>query len=127
MSGIDTPAARIARLDASILNHGEAVTLQRRIGTGATYAEVTTRAVVKGYQADELVGGIKQTDSMFIMSPTQINAAVAATTWPGAAPAGTWPKIGDFLVIDGVQRKIEAVKPRKVGDVVVRIEGRVLG
>lgn len=124
----DTPAGRIARLDASLLAHGETVTLRRRVGTGATFVEVTLKARLRGYQPDELVGGINQTMSAFVFSPTEIAAAITANTWPGAAAGGNLPKIGDFIRSSGgSDRKIEAIQPARVGDAIVRYDGRVLG
>lgn len=120
------PAEIIATLDTALAEHGETLTLRRRIGTGNTFVEVTVRARLVGYRAEQLVGSVKQTDSAFIMSPTEIVAAAA--TWPGAAGGGIHPKIGDLLQSAGApDRRIEAVQPVRIGGVVVRYEGRVLG
>jgi hypothetical protein len=116
----------IARLDRQLAKKGETVKLRRRVGTTTTFVEIDVRVRLTGYRAEELVGAVKQTDSMFVMSPTQIDAASA--TWPGAAGGGAMPKIGDFLKsAGGSDRKIEAVQPVRIGDVIVRYEGRVLG
>lgn len=119
------PAEIIAALDASLAEHGEAVTLRRRIGTGATFVDLAIRASIRGYKAEQLVGSIKQTDQQFIFSPSEI--AAASATWPGAAGGGADPTTNDFLVVAGRQRKIEHVAPTRVGGAVVRYEGRVLG
>ncbi len=120
-----TPSAIIAALDASLAEHGETVTLRRRVGTGNTFVDLAIRASVRGYKAEQLVGAIKQTDQHFIISPSEI--AAASATWPGAAGGGAAPTTNDFLVVDGRQRKIEHVAPVRVGGTVVRYEGRVLG
>jgi hypothetical protein len=118
----------IAALDRALAQDGETVLLRRRVGTSAVFVEITLKARLDGYRAETLIGDIKQTFSGFVFSPTAINAAVAAGTWPGAAAGGTLPKVGDFLrSVGGVDRKIEAVQPVRVGDVIVRFNGQVLG
>lgn len=125
----DTPAGHIARLDSSLRKHGETITIRRRIGTSLTaFVEVTCRAKVAGYADEVLVQGVKQTASTFIISPTEINAAATAGTWPGAAGGGAWPRVGDFLKQSiGSDRKIEATRPILAGNTVVRVEAKVLG
>ncbi|KUL94321.1 hypothetical protein DK26_15010 [Bosea sp. WAO] len=129
MSTVDTPAGMIARLDASLARRGEAVTVRRRVGPAPNvFVEVQCRAKVTGFNSEVLVAGVKQTASSIVMSPTQFQAAASAGTWPGAAGGGVWPKVGDFIrQADGRERKIEAGAPIVVGDVVVRIEAKVLG
>jgi len=121
----DTPAGMIARLDASLARRGQTASLRRRIGTGNTFAEVSVRVKLQGYATTDLVAGIKVTDSRFIFSPTPITADGAA--WPGAAGGGSDVKIGDFLLDEGRQRRIEQIDNIRVGDVLVRIEGRISG
>ena len=71
---------------------------------------------------------MKQTFSAFIFSPTQIQAAATAGTWPGAAGGDWLPRIGDLLrSVGGTDRKIEAISPARVGDEIVRFDGQVLG
>lgn len=122
MAGKST-SERTARLDHSLARAGQTVTLRRRVGTLNVFADVQIRARLSGYGAEELVGGVKQTNSKFIMSPNGLDG----TTWPGKAGGSLYPVIGDFLVVDGRQRKIEAVQPVVIGGAVVRLEGRVLG
>jgi hypothetical protein len=123
-----TPAEIIAALDASLAEHGETITLRRRIGTGNTFVELTCKAKVAGYASEVLVGGVKQTASTFIISPSEINAAFAASTWPGAAGGDRWPKIGDFIRQSiGGDRKIEDARARLSGNAAVRIDAKVLG
>ena len=121
----DTPAARIARLDEALARRGQAVTLRRRIGAGSTFVDLPTRARVVGYASSEVVGAVRVTDSKFIMSPSQLVAAGVA--WPGVSGGDQWPVIGDFLVARGAQRRIEQTQAIVIGDVVVRIEGRIAG
>jgi hypothetical protein len=123
-----TPAEIIAALDASLAEHGEAIILRRRIGTGSTFVELACRAKVAGYASEVLVQGIKQTASTFIISPTEINAAATAGTWPGAAGGDRWPRIGDFIRQSiGSDRRIEDGRPKLAGNTVVRVEAKVLG
>lgn len=122
-------AARIIEaLDRMLVTEGEALTLRRRIGTGPTFVEVACRAKVIGFDSNALISGVAQTASSIIISPTAINAAVTAGTWPGAAGGPVWPRVGDFIrQTGGADRKIEATTPQRVGDVVVRIPAKVLG
>ena len=105
MSTADTPAGRIARLDASLARRGQSATLRRRIGTGVnTFVDLTIRVRLQGYATTDLVAGIKVTDSKFIFSPTPIAAAGAA--WPGAAGGGADVKIGDFILVEGDRKSV---------------------
>lgn len=120
-------SALVATLDRHLASRGQSVTLRRRIGTTLTYVELTVRARITGYKAESISGtGVAVTDSKFIISPSEINAAFGVT-WPGGAGGDRWPKIGDFLLINGVQRRIAETQPVIVGDEVVRVEGRVNG
>jgi hypothetical protein len=121
----DTPAARIARLDDALARRGQGATLKRRIGTTAAYIDLATRVRLTGYGTADLSSGVKVTDSKFIMSPTPITAAGAA--WPGAAGGTTDIKIGDFLFVENRLRAVAQVDNIRIGDVLVRIEGRVSG
>ncbi len=86
------PAECITALNQQLAAKGETVTLRRRIGTTSTFVEVAVRARLSGYRAEQLVGTVKQTDSSFVLSPTEIEAASA--TWPGAAGAARCPRSG---------------------------------
>jgi hypothetical protein len=115
-------ASLVARLDRQLARKGETVTLRRRIGTTDSFATLTTRLRISGYAGDEIAAGIELRDSKFIMSPSAFDAA---PTWAGAAGGPLYPKRGDFIVSQGVQRHVEQCLPVMVGDVVVRIEGRI--
>ncbi len=125
MNTADTPEGRIARLDASLLAHGQAATVKRRIGTTATYVDLAVRVRLSGYGTADLSSGIKVTDSKFIMSPSPITAAGAA--WPGAAGGAPDIKIGDYILAEGRLRRVEQVDNIRIGDALVRIEGRISG
>ncbi len=80
-----TPQQTISALDRALATAGETIRLQRlALGPGDSQIpfEVSCRALVRGYQPDELVNGITQQDQLIIISPTQI----IANGWPGAAP-----------------------------------------
>lgn len=122
----------IARLDHSLAQHGEWIILRRIVGTtNAVNIDVKCRATVNDYAPEELVGGIMQTDSKVIMSPTQITDA----QWPGgAAPLlppfnvdPRVPRINDKVIAGGRIRNISFVNPITVGDELVRIELRIAG
>lgn len=120
----------IAALDAALAANGQDIRLVRLTGTQQIPYEVTCRAVVRGYQPSELVGGISQQDSMVILSPTEIDRY----GWPGPAPSPAAvgadrrvPRKGDRAVINGVPRAVEAGAGIYVGDELVRIELHVKG
>ena len=123
-----TPAR--AALDRALLISGEDVILRRIVG--GKNDDVTIRANVAPYDAKELVGGILQTDSKMIISPTQIWDA----QWPGghidALPpfnVPQWiPRINDKIIYQGRIRNISVVKPLPpVDGEIVRIEMTVAG
>lgn len=114
-----TPSQVIASLDRQLAAHGQDVVLRRRIGTTDTFYSLPVRALLRGYNPNQLVGNIKQTDSMFIISPTLFV--------PGWGGADLLPKITDFILDGARQRKIESTDAVVMNGVVVRIEGRILG
>jgi hypothetical protein len=123
----------VASLDEALAYAGEDVILRRTVGTGAAAVnvDVTVRAAVRALKADELVGTLSQSDSMAIISPTQIIAA----QWPGGQPVSgaihqadpRVPKIGDKAIIQGRVRDVLLVKPILVAGELVRIELTVKG
>lgn len=120
----------IAALDHALERAGEDVILRRVVGQAPNSAniDVTIRAAVRSYNPEELVGGISQTDSKVIISPT----GIAAAQWPGGTPTGatidpSLPRRLDKVVIAGRIRNIEVVDPIYVQNELVRIEMRVLG
>ena len=112
---------------------GEDIILRRVVGQGATTAniDVKVRASVRAFRPEELIGGISQTDSLAVISPTQIKDA----QWPGGQPVTTgrykgipWlPQNNDRAVIQGRNRAITFVKPFVVGGEIVRIELTIAG
>ena len=120
-----TPAAAIAALDRMLAANGEDVVLQK-LAAGAVSASVTARAVVRGYDPEELVAGITQQDSHVIISPTEINTA----GWPGGADGPEDERVpvkGDRVSIAGRVRSIEAATGIRMAGTLVRIEMQVRG
>ena len=120
----------IADLDAALAADGEWIELWRETGTQKISFKVKCRAFVRGYTAQELVGGISQTDSKLILSPTEIIHA----RWPGPNSSATptnqdrrVPRKGDAVVIAGRKRAVEAAGGIYLSGALVRIEMRVLG
>jgi hypothetical protein len=120
----------IADLNAALAADGEWIELWRETGTQKIPFKVRCRAFVRGYTAQELVGGISQTDSKLILSPTEITRS----GWPGpnssAAPTNQdrrVPRKGDAVVIAGRKRAVEAAGGIYLSGELVRIEMRVLG
>lgn len=123
-------AEDLAALDEALADVGQTITLRRYTGTQKIPFNVECRAVVRGYQPEELVGGITQQDAMVILSPTEIEAK----GWPGPNSSATptnedrrVPKKGDAAVINGKVRNVEAAAGIYVDNTLVRIEMRVLG
>lgn len=118
-----TPAQSIAALDRQLAAHGTPVTLRRYVPATDTPVDLTLRAFVRGLTPDQLVGGVKATDSKFILSPT----GLVSSTWPGAAGGDPVPTAGDFLVVNGAERKIESAQPVMMAGAAVRFDGIILG
>lgn len=120
----------IADLDAALAADGEWIELWRETGTQKIPFKVRCLAFVRGYAAQELVGGIGQTDSKVVISPTEIIRA----GWPGRNSSATptdqdrrVPRKGDAVVIAGRKRAVETAGGIYPGGELVRIEMRVLG
>lgn len=98
-----TAQGLVASLDLHLAAVGEDIELRRY--NGAVLVDtVICRAVARGYDPEELVGGIIQTDIKFILSPSEI----IATGWPGPeVPAGSSdrdrrvPNKGDKIIRQG--------------------------
>ncbi len=110
---------------------GEDIVLRRIYGQAprTNNVDVTIRAAVRTFSPSELLGGIMQTDSKVIISPTDI----ANAQWPGGEIASsttadpTLPQITDRVIIQGRTRTIAVVQPIYVDGELVRIEMRVNG
>lgn len=129
-----TPDDIIRELDASLRETGEDVYLRRSVGTAPQVnVEVKIRAHVEAVNADDLVGEITQTASKLIFSPSEITRA----QWPGGSrpdPVNVihptdprLPRNGDTILVQGLGRAIQLVKPRWVAGVLVRLEVIVKG
>lgn len=125
-----TPEYAIATLDRELSSHGEDVELWYETGTQRIPFKVTCHAFVRGYREEKLIGGISQTDSKLILSPTEITRS----GWPGPNSSATStnqdrrvPRKGDAVVIAGRKRAVETADPVYLAGKLVRIEMRVLG
>lgn len=112
-----TPAQAIAALDRQILRHGQAVSLRKNGAAADGSADTTVRACVRGYRPEELAGGVQQTDSQVVVSPTVLEGT--------AFSAGA--KRLDKILIDGRLRNIEGANPVRINGVIVRHELWVKG
>ncbi len=125
MNLADTPAAMIARLDARLAVRGETLVLRRLVS--GTWHELTLRGRLNGHTSDDLVGSVKQTLRTFILSPTLLNTAVTAATWP-PVPGTPIIRLTDELEdVGGVSRRIDSLAAKRINNVIVRYEGQVLG
>lgn len=124
-----TPAEAIADLDKALVEDGEDIRLQRlTLGPNGLQIpfEVVCRAFVRGYQPQELVGGITQQDRKVILSPTQIIAA----QWTSGRPAfddQRVPMKGNRVFVAGRPCNVEAAAGLYVAGELVRIEMQVRG
>lgn len=122
-----TPADMIARLDRQLATKGQTIVLRRLSGTGPTWSEVTLRGRIYGHGQNELMGSTKQTMQSFVLSPTLLNAAVAAGAWPPVPGEPLIRKNDELRGADGVSRRIESLSSEAPQDVIVRYDGQVLG
>lgn len=120
-----SPQAMIAALDYALARAGTTAVLRRRVDTGATFVSIEGVPVAhRAGNADPLAGNAAQQPGALVMSPTPINAA---SSWPGDAGGGTWPKKGDMIVIGGAPKTVETADPIEVLGTVVRINLTVKG
>lgn len=118
----------LTSLDHSLARVGQNIVLQRMSGA-VVGAQVTCRAIVRGYAPEQLVGGITQQDSHVILSPSEIVAA----DWKAFTVTGETsldqriPIKGNKAVINGKTRNVEAAGGYYVNGELVRIEMRVAG
>jgi hypothetical protein len=119
-------------LSSFLARYGQNVIVRRQVGNDAQQAtDATVRAVVRGYEPQELAGGIQQGDSRVIISPVDL----AAAHWPGGQPVGSppspldaiVPRAGDRVVIAGRSRAIVMSAPIYVDGELVRIDMQVRG
>lgn len=89
-----TPALYAAEFD----RRGDVVTLQRKLDAGA-YARADVRALVKGFQPNELVGGLDQGDRQI----WALAADAVAANWPIPPVKGDKIRVrGNALIIQSV-------------------------
>ena len=110
-----TPAERIRSIDKHLAARGQTIKL-RRGDKAAPTAIVTIRAFVRGFDPDELVNGITQSDSKVVVSPTSLK------NWPDQRL-----KDGDAAEINGQWRRIEVADPILMQDAIVRWQLKVKG
>lgn len=115
------------QLDRSLARVGQDVTLQRLIGVTVA-AQVICRAVVRGYDPSELIGGITQQDLKVILSPTQIIVS-GWQSFSATVPTQDQrvPVKDNKVIINGKTRNVEAAGGIYVAGELVRIEMRVRG
>jgi len=107
-----TPAQAIKMLDDQLRRHGEPVMLHTVVA-GVPDAGTAARAFVRGYKPDELAGDlIKQGDRRVTVSPTTVPAP---------------PALNSKISVAGKMLNVQAVEPRRLNGVLVRIELQVRG
>jgi len=113
----------IQRLDLALKFTGEDVILRR--GT-TSFTDLTVRASVRAYNAQEITGGVVVGDIRVTLSPTGLDDAawVAAGGSAGTTPFNPdrrIPTIGNRVIVQGRNRRIEQVMPVFVNGTLVRI------
>jgi hypothetical protein len=124
-----TPADALAMLDSQLAEHGETIVLRRlTLGPGGTQIpfSVNCLAFVRGYEPEQLVGGITQQDSRVILSPTQIVAA-GWTSGRGPTEDRRIPMKNNQAVVQGRAKNVEAAVGKYLNGELVRIEMQVRG
>jgi hypothetical protein len=106
-----TPEAAIAALDRHIARDGQTVMLRKGAAADAS-GDKALQAFVRGYQPEELAGGIQQGDTTAVFSPS----ALTASGFDGV------PKRLDRMLIAGKMQVIQVCNPVRMRDVVVRYE-----
>lgn len=109
-------------LDEGLAEAGEDIVLRRAV-SGGSPVSATCRAMVRGYQPNELVGDVQQQDSEVILSPTPL----IAQGWPGAGNGSARPQKGDRAIVQGFVKVVMAETAIMRGAEIVRIEMRVRG
>ena len=99
-----------AKITAALRQYGRAMTLRRRVGTSAAFAEVVVQGVAREYRPHELVGGLQQGDQQVTVS----NAEIAAQS----AYAGP-PRKGDQILIDGRAWTLQGCETKYLGTTVL--------
>jgi hypothetical protein len=128
----DSPQSLIADLDEALSAAGQTIVLRRLYGQAPNVVNVDSppiRANVRSPDNEELAAGYAQTDSVIILSPTDL----ASAQWPGGELPSTsvanpsLPRKNDKAIFDGRVRNVELMKPFVVASTLVRLELRVLG
>ncbi len=110
-----TPDQAIAMLNRQLASNGEAIILRREtiVADDEPIAfDCATLAVVRQSQPQTLAGEQKQTDRVFICSPTDLEAK----GWP--VP----PQEGDRVICDGITRTVLWCDPVRMLDRYVRFK-----
>lgn len=105
-----------AALKRKIAERGEPVTLRRAVTNGQPI-EVQTMAFVRGYRPEEIAAGITLNHSLAILAPDALLAS-------GLDPIA---RKGDYLVIAGRPRYVDAANILREGTTPVRLELAVAG
>lgn len=105
-------ADAIADLDAEIAENGQEIWLRKNGAVADGSVDVQLRAFVRGYKPEELAGGVQQTDSQVVLSPSVLVGT----------PFAAGVKRLDKILIDGRLRNIEGANPVRLNGVIVRHE-----
>lgn len=129
MTGVSEAQSQINDLDHFLLASGQTATLRRTYGTDLVASDVAVQIRLDGYDPSALGGEITQQDQQFILSPTQINDE----GWPGYIPGqdedidNRVPRRNDVIVTQRGILTVQAANGIYIGDVLVRINGKVRG
>jgi hypothetical protein len=112
-----SPEQVIAALDRALGESGEDVVLRRTTGSQLVPLEVTVRACVRSYETQARTEGVTIDAMTVILSPTEMRAR--QWCWP--------PRVGDFAVVQGRERRVEVCDPVYIAGELVRMNLAVAG
>lgn len=94
-----------------ITDVGQDVAIRRYVGTGPsrTSSDVSTKAYVRSYRSDELIGSIAQGDQVAITLVEALTAILPVTT-------------SDFLVVNGREYAIKNPMKRVMSGTLIALE-----
>lgn len=123
-----TPAQAKAMHRRQIRAHGERVSL-RREGLDPAPTSPNLRARVTGFTPQELASGIDQGSRKVILLAEDLDAAIAAGSWPAPAAGAAAVMKDDTLIVRGAPLNVESVddSTRRIAGVLIAYEIVALG
>lgn len=112
-----TPQEAIDSLDRQIADSGQTITLRRSVA--GVVIERPHKAFARGYKPNELVGGLKQGDTLLVISPSNMPREFASLE--------DMIRDTDKIWLAGRLRAVLFVDPVMIADTLVRLNVTVRG